>query len=155
MIRAQKDNWSQLPNFSCLNRNRRESIVSNDALDVTIKEQSAGHSDQDGHHRDPEHRQKDLADWSLATGSVRGERKSENNKYSLMHTTLQQQIIESSFKQTKPHTNHSVSSAVHWPGATRRHTQTRGEQKLCVSDAGAAVKYYPAQSFKGETIKKG
>lgn len=76
-------------------------------LDVTIEEQSSGHSDQNSHHCDPEHRQKDLSDWSLVTGPVEGggreSQKITNSVQSTQPSSLQEQItIQSSFKQT-PH----------------------------------------------------
>lgn len=71
-------------------------------------------------------------------------------------STLQQQItIQSSFKQTNP--TRTIAFLPLCAGLEQHadtHT-TRCQAKVVVSDSGVAVKYYPAQSFKGETIKKG
>lgn len=148
-IRTQTDNWSQLPNFSNL---------SNEAFDVTIEEQSTGHSDQNHHHRDPEQRQKDLSDWSLATGSFRGWGWGEKvrkqhiqyatNAQSPPPSTLRQKSIQSSFKHTKPRTDHCASSAVRRPGATRRHTHRRGEPKLLCQTLASLLNITPRKVSK-------
>lgn len=59
-----------------------------------------------------------------------------------------------SFKQTKGTRTIVFLSAVHRPGASHRHTHTRTRAQVVVSETGVAVKYYLAQSFKGETIKR-
>lgn len=133
--------------------------------DVTIEEQSGRHGDQDGHHRDPEQRQEDLPNWSLVTGSggggAVGEKKSENNKFSLMHTNSpptppNNNKLPSTVKALSKQTAHEplcfFRRAPTWSVA-QTHTHAWRAQ-IVVTDAGVAVKYYLAQSFKGETIKR-
>lgn len=101
-----------------------------------------------------------IAAWSLCRS---GERKSEITKISFTRATippfnppktLQRQIvILSSFRQTNPKDKplSFFLCALAWRDA-QTHTHA-GRAKVVVSDTGAAVKYYLAQSFKGETIK--